>query len=67
MATSSNFVVKNGLTVGVTDVIAANGAWIGANTNLVGATGPLGPTGLTGATGIGSTGATGILLPWIYV
>ena len=67
MATSSNFVVKNGLTVGDTPVIAANGMWTGANTNLVGATGPLGPTGLTGATGIGSTGATGILLPWIYI
>ena len=65
MATSSNFVVKNGLTVGVTDVIAANGAWIGANTNLVGATGPLGPQGATGPQG--STGSTGILLPWIYI
>ncbi len=48
--------------------------WIGANTNLVGATGPTGATGLTGATGPtgpagldGSTGATGILKPWIYI
>jgi len=65
LATSSNFVVKNGLTVGTTNVIAANGAWIGANTNLIGATGPLGPQGATGPQG--STGSTGILLPWIYI
>lgn len=34
---NQNFVVKNGLTVGVTDVIAANGAWIGPA--IAGATG----------------------------
>jgi hypothetical protein len=33
MATNSNFVVKNGLTVGTSNVIAANGVWIGAATN----------------------------------
>jgi len=66
LATSANFVVKNGLTVGANTVIAANGMWVGANTNLVGATGPTGPTGATGATGSagtnggqGATGATG--------
>ena len=45
MATNSNFVVKNGLTVGTTAVIASNGYWIGANTGLIGATGPAGPAG----------------------
>ena len=45
MATNSNFVVKNGLTVGTTAVIASNGYWIGANTGLIGATGPTGPSG----------------------
>ena len=65
-----NFVIKNGLTVGTTPVIAANGMWIGANTGLagptgsVGATGPTGPTGATGATGpIGPTGLTGATGP----
>ena len=42
MATNSNFVVKNGLTVGTTNVIAANGVWVGANTNLIGPQGPNG-------------------------
>lgn len=67
MATNSNFIIKNGLTVGDTPVIAANGAWIGIATNLIGATGPQGATGLTGATGpqgltgpTGPTGATGL-------
>jgi hypothetical protein len=45
LATNSNFVVKNGLTVGTTAVIASNGYWIGANTGLIGATGPTGPSG----------------------
>ena len=45
MATNSNFVVKNGLTVGTTPVIAANGAWVGASSGLIGATGPTGPAG----------------------
>jgi len=70
MATSANFVIKNGLTVGANTVIAANGMWTGANTNLVGATGPTGATGATGPTGAtgtagtngtnGTTGATGL-------
>jgi hypothetical protein len=67
MATSANFVIKNGLTVGANNVIAANGVWIGSSTNLIGATGPTGPTGATGATGAsgsnganGATGATGL-------
>ena len=71
MATNSNFIVKNGLTVGNTAVIAANGMWIGANTNLVGATGISGTTGPQGATGptgpSGPTGATGIIAPWINI
>ena len=74
MATNSNFIIKNGLTVGTNNVIAANGAWVGANTNLVGATGTTGPTGSTGPTGAtgptgpnGSTGATGSATPWIRI
>ena len=63
MATSSNFIVKNGLTVGTTPVINSSGVWVGPSTGLVGATGvsgPTGPTGPTGATGLtGSTGPTG--------
>ena len=59
MATNSNFVVKNGLTVGTTSVINSSGAWTGSPTGLIGATGPIGATGSTGATGVGSTGATG--------
>ena len=75
MATSANFVVKNGLTVGANTVIAANGMWVGANTNLVGATGPTGATGSTGiqgatgpqgATGLGATGATGAGTVMVY-
>ena len=63
MATNSNFVVKNGLTVGTTAVIAANGAWVGATSGLIGATGATGPAGATGATG--ATGSTGVAPPWI--
>ena len=60
MSNQNNFVVKNGLTVGNTSVIAANGAWMGANTGLVGQTGATGSTGITGATGpVGLTGPTG--------
>ena len=71
MATSSNFVVKNGLTVGTTNVINSSGQWVGSPTGLIGATGATGPIGSTGATGpqgttgaTGPTGATGILTPW---
>lgn len=71
MATSSNFVVKNGLTVGTTNVINSSGQWVGSPTALIGATGATGPIGSTGATGpqgttgaTGPTGATGILTPW---
>ncbi len=62
------FIVKNGLTVGITPVIAANGAWIGplgsnpGATGAQGATGALGvqgATGIQGATGLGATGLTG--------
>lgn len=70
MATNSNFIIKNGLTVGTNNVIAANGMWVGANTNLVGATGvagPTGPTGPQGATGAGSTGATGTITAWTKI
>ena len=60
MATNSNFVVKNGLTVGTTSVIAANGVWVGAATNLIGPQGPQGSVGQQGPTGSqGATGAQG--------
>jgi hypothetical protein len=66
MATNSNFVVKNGLTVGTTPVIAANGAWTGATSGLIGATGATGPQGATGPAGAtGATGSTGVAPPWI--
>jgi len=67
MATNSNFVVKNGLTVGTTNVINSSGAWVGSPSGLIGATGPIGATGSAGATGVGSTGATGILTPWTII
>ena len=67
MATSSNFVVKNGLTVGTTSVINSSGAWTGSPTGLIGATGPIGATGSAGATGVGSTGATGTITPWTII
>jgi hypothetical protein len=50
------------LTVGNTAVINSSGAWVGANTGLVGATGPQGATGPTGP-----TGATGAAAPWTRV
>lgn len=62
---NQNFVVKNGLTVGNTAVINSSGAWVGANTGLVGATGPAGTNGATGATG--PTGATGAAATWTRV
>jgi hypothetical protein len=57
LATASNFRVKNGLSVGVTDVINSSGAWIGPQTNVIGLTGPQGVTGPQGAAG--PQGATG--------
>lgn len=64
-----NFIVKNGLTVGTTSVIDSSGAWVGANTGLIGPQGPQGATGPTGSTGpqgadgpqgpAGSNGAAG--------
>ena len=57
LANTSNFIVKNGLTVGNTAVINASGVWTGPNSGLVGATGATGTTGPTG--GQGATGVTG--------
>jgi hypothetical protein len=66
MASNQDFIVKNGLTIGSSQVIAANGRWVGANTGLFGpqgATGPAGPQGAQGPTGAqgpaGPTGAQG--------
>ena len=49
MATNNTFSVKNGLTIGNTTVIAANGVWVGANTNIIG---PQGPQGVQGTQGV---------------
>ena len=57
MASNQDFIVKNGLTIGSSQVIAANGRWVGANTGLIGPTGPAGPAGPQGAQG--PTGAQG--------
>ena len=60
MANQSNFVVKNGLVVGTTPVIAANGQWIGSATGLIGPQGYQGSPGATGVTGAqGVTGVSG--------
>jgi len=64
MATNSNFIVKNGITVGTTSIVNSSGAWVGPNSGLVGATGVLGPTGPTGLTGpTGGQGSTGVAGP----
>lgn len=54
---ASVFRIKNGLSVGATDVINSSGAWIGPQTNVAGPAGPQGPTGPQGANG--PQGATG--------
>ena len=62
MATNRNFRVKNGVTVGTTDVINSSGVWTSTRANYPGATGPIGPTGPngpTGPTGASPRGATG--------
>jgi hypothetical protein len=69
MASNQDFIVKNGLTIGSSQVIAANGRWVGVSTGLIGpqgaqgaqgATGPTGPQGAQGAQGTtGGTGPTG--------
>ena len=57
---AEKFRVKNGITVGNTDVINSSGQWVGPNSGLVGPTGPAGSSGATGPTGpAGSAGATG--------
>lgn len=72
MATNSDFIIKNGVTVSTTDIINSSGVWIGNTLNIKGAAGaqgvqgspgPAGSTGATGAQGAqgrqGSQGATG--------
>ena len=60
MSNQNNFVVKNGITVGTTNVINSSGAWVGPNSGLQGATGVTGSTGPTGSAGApGATGITG--------
>jgi len=48
LASNQDFIVKNGLTIGSSQVIAANGRWVGANTGLIGPQGPQGPQGPEG-------------------
>ena len=57
MASNQDFIVKNGLTIGSSQVIAANGRWVGVSSGLIGPQGPAGPTGPQGAQG--PTGAQG--------
>ena len=58
MASNQDFIIKNGLTIGSSQVIAANGRWVGANTGLVGPQGATGPAGSNGATGPQGTAAS---------
>ena len=62
MASNQDFIIKNGLTVGSSQVIAANGRWIGANTGLIGPQGSTGPAGSNGP-----TGPQGAAAPWVVV
>jgi hypothetical protein len=57
MASNQDFIVKNGLTIGSSQVIAANGRWVGVSTGLIGPQGPAGSQGVTGPQG--PTGAQG--------
>jgi hypothetical protein len=57
MASNQDFIVKNGLTIGSSQVIAANGQWVGVSTGLIGPQGPQGVAGPQGAQG--PTGAQG--------
>ena len=60
MATANNFVIKNGLTVGTTDDIDANGIWIGPQSTYAGAQGVQGSQGAQGRQGyIGPQGQQG--------
>ena len=61
MATASNFIVKNGLTVGSINVINSSGVWQGPASTY---TGPQGATGTAGANGPqGATGPQGTAGP----
>jgi len=63
-ANTNPFVVKNGITVGTTQIINSSGVWAGPSSGFTGATGPAGSNGATGATGpAGSNGATGATGP----
>ena len=59
MATTNNFVVKNGLTVGTTNVINSSGQWIGPGTNITGDTGAPGVQGIRGVRGLGGNSGDG--------
>jgi hypothetical protein len=62
MATNSNFIIKNGLTVGSNVTINSSGVWQGPAANQIGATGSSGSSGSSGTTGpspAGVQGATG--------
>jgi len=42
MASNHDFTIKNGLTIGSSRVIAANGQWVGVSSGLIGPQGPAG-------------------------
>ena len=56
---NTKFIVKNGVSVGTTDIINASGEWIGPNSGLVGATGSAGAAPLITVDSDTSGGAAG--------
>jgi len=60
MATNSNFIIKNGLTVGSNVTINSSGVWQGPAANQIGATGSSGSSGSSGTTGPSLTGTQGV-------
>jgi hypothetical protein len=62
LAANTPFTVKNGLSIGNSQVVASNGNWVGATTNIRGPQGAAGRQGVQGAVGVqGAQGAAGPL------
>lgn len=60
ISNTSTFTVRNGITVGTTQIVNSSGQWSGPSNNLIGATGPTGSAGANGPNGSpGATGPTG--------
>ena len=51
MSNNSKFIIKNGLTIELYNVISANGVWVGDTTNIKGPNGAQGPQGSSGVPG----------------